>query len=147
MTRELFTLEWALAWRDEILANPTLKAVAGNWVWPLVLIMKADPELGLECDRSVYLDLYQGVCRAARLATPDDLEQAPYLLSADPRTWKQVLDRRLEPLVGVMRGKLRLVKGSVAVVLPHVRAAMELVEAAIRVETSYPARLESRTAD
>jgi putative sterol carrier protein len=142
MPRELFTLEWAVAWREQILANSAYQAAARSWIWPLVFIMRADPEVGLDTERSIYLDLYQGECRAARIATPDDIAQAPFLLSADPRTWRQVLERRLEPVTGFMRGKLRLVKGSVAAVLPHVRSAVELVESAIRVETCYPAGLE-----
>jgi putative sterol carrier protein len=143
MARELFTLEWALAWREQILANSAYQAAAHSWRWPLVLIMRADPELGLPTERSIYLDLYQGECREARMATADDIAQAPFMLSADPRTWKQVLERRLEPLAGVMRGRLQLVKGSFAALLPYVRAAMELVESATRIDTSYPGELDA----
>ncbi len=143
MARELFTLEWAQAWREQIRANSAYQAAARTWKWPLVLIMRADPALGLPADRSIYLDLYQGECREARVATADDIEQAPFLLSADPHTWMQVLERRLEPLAGVMRGKLQLVKGSFASLLPHVIAAKELVESATRVDTSYPVAMGS----
>ncbi|HVT61621.1 MAG TPA: SCP2 sterol-binding domain-containing protein [Thermoanaerobaculia bacterium] len=147
MARELFTLEWALAWRDQIGANGAYQAAARTWKWPLVLVMKADPGLGLPDERSIYLDLFQGECREARVATAADLEQAPFLLSADPRTWKQVLERRLEPIPGLMRGKLKLVKGSLAVLLPYVLAAKELVESATRIDTSYPGDLAGATPD
>jgi putative sterol carrier protein len=141
MARELFTLEWAEAWRDQILANSAYQAAARTWCWPLVLVMRADPGLGLPDERSIYLDLYQGDCREARVATAADLEQTPYLLSADPRTWRQVLERQLEPIPGLMRGKLKLVRGSLASLLPYVMAAKELVESATRIETSYPGEL------
>lgn len=141
MARELFTLEWAEAWRDQIRANGAYQAAAGGWRWPLVLVMKADPGLGLPEERSIYLDLYQGECRDARIATAEDVESTPFLLSADPRTWRQVLERRLEPIPGLMRGKLKLVKGSLAALLPYVMAAKELVESAARIETSYPGEL------
>jgi putative sterol carrier protein len=141
MARELFTLEWAEAWRDQIHANGAYQAAARSWRWPLVLVMKADPGLGLPEERSIYLDLYQGECRDARIATAEDVESTPYLLSADPRTWRQVLERRLEPIPGLMRGKLKLVKGSLASLLPYVMAAKELVESAARIETSYPGEL------
>jgi putative sterol carrier protein len=141
MARELFTLEWAEAWRDQILANSAYQAAARTWRWPLVLVMRADPGLGLPDERSIYLDLYQGDCREARVATAADLEQTPYLLSADPRTWRQVLERQLEPIPGLMRGKLKLVRGSLASLLPYVMAAKELVESATRIETSYPGEL------
>jgi putative sterol carrier protein len=141
MARELFTLEWAEAWRDQIHANGAYQAAARSWRWPLVLVMKADPGLGLPEERSIYLDLYQGECRDARIATAEDVESTPFLLSADPRTWRQVLERRLEPIPGLMRGKLKLVKGSLASLLPYVMAAKELVESAARIETSYPGEL------
>jgi putative sterol carrier protein len=141
MPSELFTLEWAQAWRDQIRANGAYQAAARTWRWPLVLVMKADPGLGLPEERSIYLDLFQGECRDARMATAEDVEQAPFLLSADPRTWRQVLERRLEPIPGLMRGKLKLVKGSLASLLPYILAAKELVESAARVETRYPGEL------
>jgi len=141
MARELFTLEWAQAWQDQIRANDAYQAAARGWRWPLVLVMKADPDLGLPEERSIYLDLYQGECRDARLATAADCDETPFLLSADPRTWRQVLERRLEPIPGLMRGSLKLVKGSLVSLLPHVLAAKELVESAARVETSYPGAL------
>jgi putative sterol carrier protein len=145
--RELFTLEWALEWRDQIRANGAYQAAARTWRWPLVLIMRADPELGLPEERSIFLDLYQGECRAARIATASDCAEAPYLLSADPRTWRQVLERRLEPIPGLVRGKLKLVKGSLASLLPYVLAAKELVESASRIETSYPGELAAAALD
>jgi putative sterol carrier protein len=141
MARELFTLEWAQAWRDQIGANAAYQAAARSWQWPLVLVMKADAGLGLPEERCIFLDLYQGECRDARVATAEDLAATPFLLSADPRTWRQVLERRLEPIPGLMRGKLRLVKGSLASLLPYVMAAKELVESAARVDTSYPGEL------
>ncbi|HVT14632.1 MAG TPA: SCP2 sterol-binding domain-containing protein [Thermoanaerobaculia bacterium] len=141
MAHQLFSLEWALAWREQLRANLAYQAAARTWKWPLVLVMKADPGLGLHDERSIYLDLFQGQCREARIATAEDLEKAPFLLSADPRTWKQVLERRLEPIPGLMRGKLKLVRGSLALLLPYVLAAKELVESATRIDTAYPAEL------
>ncbi len=37
MASELFTLEWAEAWRDQIRANGAYQAAARGWRWPLVL--------------------------------------------------------------------------------------------------------------
>ena len=65
---EIFSLEWAQAWGDQIHASAAYRAAGRAWRWPLVVTMRADPDLGLPHDRSVYLDLYEGDCRAARLA-------------------------------------------------------------------------------
>lgn len=140
MSYEMFTHEWAVACGDQIRANEDYRKVARTWKWLLVLTMKADPRLGLP-ERSVYFDLFEGDCREARAAQPADLVRAHYIISADPQTWKQVLDRDLEPLPGLMRGKLKLDKGGMISLLPYVAAAKEMVASAANVDTRYPAGL------
>lgn len=140
MSYEMFTHEWAVACGDQIRANEDYRKAARTWKWPMVLTMKADPKLGLP-ERSVYLDLFEGDCREARAAQQGDLERAHYIISADPRTWKRVLDRDLEPIPGLMRGKLKLDKGGLVSLLPYVGAAKEMVASAANVDTRYPAGL------
>src|SRR4051794_7892943 len=137
MSYEMFTHDWAVACREQINANQDYRKAAQSWHWPLVLTMIADAKAGLAA-RSVYLDLYEGDCREARAATAADLDGVPYVITADPRTWKKVLDRELEPIFGLMRGKLKLAKGSLASLLPYVAAAKEMVLAVACVDTRYP---------
>lgn len=137
MPHEMFSHAWAEAWGDAIRANEAYRGAARSWEWPIVLTMKADPELGVP-ERSVYADLFHGDCREARAATPADLESAPYVLAGEPRNWKRVLDGELEPISGIMRGKLKLARGSLASLLPYVPAAKQLVVSATRVETVFP---------
>lgn len=137
MSYEMFTHEWAVACGEQINANEDYRKAAKSWRWPMVLTMMAAPKLDL-AERSVYLDLFEGDCREAREATPADVESAPYVIGADPQTWKLVLDRDLEPIFGLMRGKLKLVKGSLVSLLPYVTAAKEMVLSAACVETQFP---------
>ena len=137
MSYEMFTHDWAVACGEQINANEDYRKAARSWRWPLVLTMAPAPKLGLP-ERSVYLDLFEGDCREARAATPADVESVPYVISADPKTWKQVLDRDLEPIFGLMRGKLKLAKGSLVALLPYVAAAKEMVLSAACVETRFP---------
>jgi putative sterol carrier protein len=66
------------------------------------------------------------------------LDEAPYLISATPATWKSVLGGKTDPIVGLMGGKLKLAKGSLFALLPYAKAAKELVRSARDVSTSYP---------
>lgn len=134
----MFTDAWARAWGEQLQTNQAYKAAAKNWEWPLVLTLKADPSLGIPEDRSVYLDLFHGDCREARAATRDESQQVPYVISADAYTWKQVLIGKLEPISSIMRGKLKLVKGSMATLAGYVLAAKELVNSACEVDTLFP---------
>lgn len=142
MPHDMFTHGWAVAWGEEIRANPEYREAARSWKWPMVFIMWAAPELGVP-ERSVFLDLFEGDCREARAATAEDVESAPYVISADPATWKRVVDRELEPIPGLMRGTLKLEKGSLASLLPYLRASKELVLSAARVNTCFPEGLAS----
>lgn len=137
MPYELFTREWAALWGRQINASDAYRLAAQTWKWPLILTMKEDPTLGVP-ERSIFLDLFKGECRETRAAAPEDFDETPFVLSADLMTWKQVLDGELEPIPGIVRGRIRLLKGSLATLLPYVLAAKELVCAATRVETCFP---------
>ncbi|PTX60775.1 putative sterol carrier protein [Melghirimyces profundicolus] len=134
----VFDEEWAKAWCEAINQNPQYKQAAATWEWPLVLKMEKDPSLGLEEDEAIFLDLYRGECREAKVAGPDDIDSAPYVISADVFTWKQIFDRKLEPISTIMRGRMKLEKGNMSTLSAYVLAAKYLVESALQVEAEFP---------
>lgn len=142
MAHLMFSGEWAREWGERINANADYRDAARGWEWPLVLSVQADPSLEIPEERAVYLDLYRGECREARAASKEDMDSAPFAIRADAYTWKQVLDGKLEPIMAIMRGKLKLTKGSMATLAGYVRAAKELVRSAQEVETAFPPGLQ-----
>ncbi|MEO1370211.1 MAG: SCP2 sterol-binding domain-containing protein, partial [Acidobacteriota bacterium] len=80
-------------------------------------------------------------CRAARAATAEDLDAADFALRASAETWRRVLDGALEPILGLMSGKLKLRTGSLAALTPYMQASRELVAAAARVDSTFPDHL------
>lgn len=138
MAHEIFTGDWARAWCEELAASEAYAEAAEDWEGALVLRVRADASYGIEEPRSVWVDLHHGACRGARSADEEDVDEVPYLIEADPYSWKRVLDGDLDPISGLMRGKLKLERGSVVELARYVKAARELVRAAGRVDTSYP---------
>lgn len=138
MAHEIFTGAWAEAWCRELNESEAYAEAAEDWEGALVLRVRADASYGIAEPRSVRVDLHHGACRGARAATAEDVEEVPYLIEADPYSWKRVLVGDLDPIAGLMRGKLKLERGSVVELARYVRAAKELVRAAGRVETDYP---------
>ncbi|MCB1056073.1 MAG: SCP2 sterol-binding domain-containing protein [Acidobacteria bacterium] len=138
MEPEVFTAPWAEAWCAELNASAAYREAAARWEGALVLVMQADPAMGIADPRSLYLDLHHGECRLARPATTDDTGAAPFVLEATPAVWKRVLEGRLDPLLGLMTGKVRLSRGSLAKLTPQVQAAKELVRSAARLATTFP---------
>jgi len=95
------------------------------------------PEPGTEA-RRVLLDLWRGECRAARAVGPEEEADARYVLTGSVTAWQQVLTGAAGPLVAIMTGRLRLTKGSLADLVPYVKAAQELVAAAALVPAVFP---------
>lgn len=138
MAAEIFSPEWATQWADKINHNSRYRAAAAKWEGAIALIMTADPEMGVPTPRAVVADLWHGDCRGASAVAADALAEVPYVIQAVPEVWKSVLGGRTDPIVGLMGGKLKLVKGGLFALLPYAKAAKELVASACEVDTAYP---------
>jgi putative sterol carrier protein len=138
MNLELFSDAWGRAAAGVLQSSEAYRAAAKTWEGAMVFTLQADSSLGVPEARSVYFDLWHGDCREGRAATAHDLETAPYVISADAFTWKQVLEGKLEPISGLLRGKLKLTKGNMAVLARYVLAAKELVNGSKAVPTQFP---------
>ncbi|MGA9174846.1 MAG: Fis family transcriptional regulator, partial [Thermoactinomyces sp.] len=65
-----------------------------------------------------------------------------YVISADPYTWKQIFDRKLEPISTIMRGRMKLIKGNMSTLSAYVLAAKYLVESALELDLEFPEELK-----
>lgn len=146
MAEEIFTESWAEAWCREMNESEAYSEAAETWEGAIVLRLAPDASWGIEEERSVWVDLHHGECRGVREATEEDLRDAPYVIRADPYTWDRVLKGELDPISGLMRGKLKLKRGSIVSLARYVTAAKELVAAATRVETRFPDAWEEAAA-
>ncbi len=139
MPNEVFTDQWSAACRERLNSRGRFAAVAAKWTSPVALRMRADPRLGVERDRLVYLELSDGVCQLARVAQEGDRERAEFILAAEAAQWKRLLEGDLDPIPAVMTGKLKLERGTLARLLPHAPAARELIAAARDAGGHFPA--------
>ncbi len=135
---ELFGADWANSAASNLQLSQGYKNAASAWEGAMVFMLQADPSLGIPEAKSVFFDLWHGECRAARIASGTDLEAAQYIIVADAFTWQQVLNSQLEPIAGLLRGKLKLKKGNMAVLARFVIAAKEMVKCAADVPTLFP---------
>jgi len=143
MTNEILTEAWAAAWRDALNASDAYRRAAASWEGAVVAAVRAEPERGIVA-RAVFLDLWHGECRSARLASGSDVETARYVLTASAATWAELLGGAVDPVSAVMGGRLELTKGSVMGLFPHITAARELVAAARAVPTALPPEWERK---
>ena len=130
--------EWCVAYKDAINANANYKQAGKDWTHgPVVMIVTAEPAIGVPEDMSMWLDLHQGTCRDCRLVTREEADKASFVLVASYARWKEVIRKLLDPTKGMMQNKLKLTKGHMPTMVKFVTASKELVESTSRVPTQF----------
>ena len=151
---EVFENAWAARLGEALRTSESYRHAARSWEGAVVLDWSDAPAVtdavtsheSSAAQRGVFLDLLHGDCHAARLATDADYEHARFVLSADREGWEMLLTGRIAPTMAIVRGKLKVLKGSVGALMPHAQAASELVRVAQGVNrtafTAVPAQSE-----
>lgn len=128
----LFSQAWADNFRDAINKNPNYKRTSTHWrAGALAFLLRASAG---KPSAAVLLDLHQGDCRDARsLPVYEATQRAAFAIEGDHHAWMRVLHGEVAPLAALMRGDLRLAKGSLLKLLPFTQSAEQLVMSAQRV--------------
>lgn len=128
----LFSAAWAQQYMAAINASRAYYNASTRWeAGALTFVLKAAPRHGFPADRAVWLDLHRGRCRDAHSLPPAEARQrAAFVIEGEYDTWMDVLNGRAQPLPLIMRGKLRLAKGSLMRLMPFTQSAQELIKCA-----------------
>jgi putative sterol carrier protein len=131
------SVEWIEEFKKQINSSEGYKKAGATWTAGVVaLVISAKPEIGINEDFGMWLDLHQGVCREAKKVGLEEAQKAPFCIIGDYTRWKQVIKKELEPVKGMMQGKLKL-KGDLPMVVRYIKASQELVECTTRIETKF----------
>ena len=128
--------EWLRIYRERIDDSPDYREAALSWEGDIAFVFEAEPNKGVPDDLWAWLDLWHGECRAARMVHPEEGVGAPYVIRAPYTRWKDVLRGDLDPVKGMMQGKLKL-QGDLPTIIRYVRAANELVHLTMSVPTEF----------
>jgi len=129
--------EWIEEFKRQINLSEGYKKAGAIWTAGAVaLVFSAKPEIGLNEDFGMWLDIHQGVCRDAKKVGLEEAQKAPFCIIGDYARWKQVIKKELEPVKGMMQGKLKL-KGDLPTIVRNVKGAQELVECTTRIDTKF----------
>ncbi|NIO03095.1 MAG: Fis family transcriptional regulator [Proteobacteria bacterium] len=129
--------EWVQRFKGEVQNNPSYKEAAKTWEGDMTLVVQADPQVGIEADLHLYMDLWHGDCRDMRLVSKEEGEKAQFVITGSYDRWKQVAKGELEPIKGMMQGKLKL-KGDLPYIVRYVQAAKELVNCTAKIPARFP---------
>jgi putative sterol carrier protein len=130
------TQEWFDAFVREVNTSSHYREAAADWEGDIAFHIAAEPDRNVPEDIWGYLDLWHGACRGGGVVTPEAGERAAYTIAAPFSRWKDVVQGELDPVKGMMQGKLR-VRGDLPTIVRYVKAANELVRLTGEVETTF----------
>src|SRR3972149_3557839 len=103
------SVEWMEEYKKQINSSEGYKKAGATWTAGVVaLVISAKPEIGINEDFGMWLDLHQGVCREAKKVGLEEAQKAPFCIIGDCTRWNHVRGKGLEPVKGMMQGKLKL---------------------------------------
>ena len=128
--------EWLAEYVLQINASKSYRDSAQTWEGDVAYVIEAEPDRGVAEDVWAWLDLWHGACRDGKLVSPEEGERARFVIRAPYSRWKEVIKRDLDPVKGMMQGKLKL-RGDLPTIVKYVKAANELVNVAQTVPTEF----------
>ena len=134
---EFPTQPWFDAFVEEVNASEEYRVAAADWEGDIAFLVEAEPDKNMPADVWGYLDLWHGACRSGGVVERRDGERAAYVIAAPYTRWKDVVQGDLDPVRGMMQGKLK-VRGDLPTIIRYVRAANELVRLTGEVDTTFP---------
>ncbi len=139
--------EWVAVFEKNIQEDDTYKEVAKTWEGTVVINILGNPEIGLDEDTFMMMDLWHGDCRSIRLVPREAGEKGDYVLTGEFERWESVLKRELDVVKAMMQGKIKL-KGSLPDIVRYVKASIRLVELGAQIETRFQTEMtEDERAD
>jgi putative sterol carrier protein len=128
-------------WFKELVArindSEAYAEAAAEWEGDIVFHIEAEPDKGFPDDVYGYLDLWHGACRDGGVVERQRAETSRYVIRAPYSRWKDVVLGELDPIRGMMQGKLK-VRGDLPMIVRYVNAANVLVHLTEEVETVFP---------
>jgi len=129
--------EWFDAYVERVNASAEYREAAATWEGDICYVMESEPDKGVPDEVWAWLDLWHGECRGVKFnLSAEEGSQAKFIIRAPYSRWKEVINKELDPVKGMMQGKLKL-KGDLPTIVRYVKAANELVNLAASVPTEF----------
>lgn len=129
------TDEWVKALCRECNKSQAYREAARNWEGDMYFV--TEPEGPVKEKIVMYMDLWHGECRSACLIADESEKSPAYRMTAPYGVWKQILEKKLDAVQAMMTGRLN-VKGDMAQIMKMPRAAVELTNCTLLIDTEFP---------
>ena len=122
---------------ERVNGSAASREAAARWEGDLAYVIEAEPDKGVPDTVWAWLDLWHGACRGGRLISPEEGEKARFLIRAPYLRWKDLIKKELDPIRGMMQGKLKL-EGDLPAIVRYAKASNEHVNLPQAVPTEFP---------
>ena len=122
------SLEWTQALRTALNTDRRYREEGKAWKFGSVaMIVRADSSQGLDRDVGIILDVHEGECRDARCAEGEsDPADAEFVIVGNYARWREVIEGHLDPIKGLMEGKLKLARGHLPTIIRFVESSRRI---------------------
>ncbi len=127
--------EWINALSELLNANESYKRSAKDWEGDFIFVV--DPDEGYPESAYLHLRLHHGSSQGGAMVDPDNLPETEYVINSPYKTWRKVIDGKLDPIQGMMTGQLKL-QGDLMKVMRYPKAAQEIVSCCALIPTDWP---------
>ncbi len=134
------TPEWVATFEKMVQEDEEYKRVAKTWEGTVVIHILANPANGIDDDLYLYMDLWHGDCRFARLVPKNIGAGADFVLTGEMERWQSVMKKELDVTKAMMQGKIKL-KGSLPTIVRYVKASIRLTDLAAAIDTKFQSDL------
>lgn len=129
--------QWMKEYVEKINSSADYAEAAATWEGDIAYVFEAEPDKGVPEDVWSWADLWHGKCRDSKWGiTAEEGEKSKFIIRAPYSRWKEVMKKELDPIKGMMQGKLKL-KGDLPTIVRYVKASNELVNLASQVQTEF----------
>lgn len=103
--------------------------------WEGDFIFVVEPDEAYDETAYFHLELYHGSSPGAAMIG-GELPETEFTINAPYSTWRKVIDGKLDPIQGMMTGKLKL-QGNLMKIMRYPKAAQEIVACCANVPTEW----------
>jgi putative sterol carrier protein len=127
--------EWIKAMMVEINQSDAYRKSAAKWEGDFYFVV--EPGTGVPEPVVLYLDLWHGEARSASAVAGEGERNPEFVIRAPVKTWRRVIEKKLDPIQGMITGQLKLT-GTMSKIMRFPKAAADLVTCATKVPTEFP---------
>jgi putative sterol carrier protein len=134
MAIKLISDEWIKEVSHQLNESKDYERAAKDWEGDFIFVL--EPDESYQDPTYFFLSLLHGKSPDAAMVASENERKADFKIRAPYGTWRKVIEGKLDPIQGLMTGKLKL-QGNLMKVMRYPKAAKEIIACCSKVPTDF----------